>query len=375
MYRLVRKDHQNVWVWEKGLGIFSSSDKLVALEGFVTDITARKQEELALKKENLRLRSSINERYRFGDIIGKSPAMQRIYETILNTAASSANVIIYGESGTGKELVASAIHQTSARARKQFVPVNCGAIAETLLESELFGYVKGAFTGAVANKPGLLDLAQGGTIFLDEVGEIAMNTQIKLLRAIEGGGFTPVGGTTQHIPNVRIIAATHKDLLSDVHQGRMRKDFFYRIHVVPVYLPPLRKRREDIPLLIDHFLQQFGHKNKQPSIPAETINLLMNYDWPGNVRELQNVLHRFLTLGRLDFIESRPSEDHALMSTATTHAADNTQKNLRNALDHFEGQHILQALTQNQYKKQSTALQLGIDRKTLFRKMKKHRIS
>lgn len=373
MYRIVGKDGQGVWVLEKGLGIFSDSDTLLALEGFVTDITARKREELALKKENQRLRSSISERYRFGDIIGKSPAMQRVYETILNAASSSANVIIYGESGTGKELVATAIHQMSDRASRKIVPVNCGAIPETLLESELFGYTRGAFTGAAADKPGLLDLAAGGTIFLDEVGEIALNTQVKLLRAIDGGGYTPVGGSELHTPDVRVIAATHKDLMAGVRAGRMREDFFYRIHVIPVHLPPLRDRKEDIPLLIDHFLQRFSGQTDLPVIPAETMELLMHYDWPGNVRELQNALQRFLTLKKLDFIE--PRHRPGVVPGGLEGTGVSTGKDLRSAMELFEETYLTRALAENRYAKKKTAARLGIDRKTLFRKMKKYRLT
>ena len=287
-----------------------------------TDITSRKQAEVALlesqehlQKENIRLRSSIRERYRFCDIIGKSQVMQEVYEFILQAAATQANVIIYGESGTGKELVAKAIHETSDRSRKGFVTVHCGAIPETLMESEFFGYKKGAFTGANMDKRGYLDEADGGTLFLDEVGEIGLNMQVKLLRAISGDGYTPVGSNTIKNTDVRIIAATNRNLRDLVKRGVMREDFFYRIHILPIYLPPLRERKDDLPLLIDYFLQL--HDKNHPPLPGNIVEALLNYDWPGNIRELQNVLHRYMTLKRLDFAGG-PTTQPAQIGRKTT---------------------------------------------------------
>ena len=272
------------------------------------DITERKQAELDLeereeylRKENVRLRASLSDRYKFGDIIGKSEPMQEVYETIINAAATDASVIIYGESGTGKELVAHAIHENSDRKDNRLIYVNCGAIPENLIESEFFGYKKGAFTGAAKDKHGYLDLAAGGTLFLDEVGEIPLNMQIKLLRAIEGNGYTPVGGTEVKKPDVRIIAATNRDLKEQVKQGLMRQDFLYRIHIIPVHIPPLRDRKEDIPLLVEHFLSSYD-QDTTPTITPQIAKALQDYEWPGNVRELQNTLKRFITLKKLDFM-------------------------------------------------------------------------
>ena len=263
-----------------------------------TDITSRKQAEVALlesrenlQKENIRLRSSIRERYRFCDIIGKSQGMQEVYEFILQAADTQANVIIYGESGTGKELVAKAIHEISDRGQKGFVTVHCGAIPETLMESEFFGYKKGAFTGANTDRRGYLDEADGGTLFLDEIGEIGLNMQVKLLRAISRDGYTPVGSNVIKNADVRIIAATNRNLRDLIKKGAMREDFFYRIHILPIYLPPLRERKDDLPLLVDHFLQMYDRNH--PPLPGHVAESLLNYDWPGNVRELQNVLHRY----------------------------------------------------------------------------------
>ena len=264
----LRKNGSRIWVSLHARPIMDNKGKLLLIEGIFFDITERKREadalrerEEYLRKENIRLRSNIKDRYRFGDIVGKSTAMQDVYEMILKAAATVTNVIIYGESGTGKELVARAIYQFSDRKKKRFVPVNCGAIPEHLLESEFFGYKKGAFTGAANNKAGYLDLADDGVLFLDELGEIGPNLQVKLLRVLEGGGYTPVGGLEVRKPNLRIIAATNRNLQDYVARGIMREDFYYRIHIIPIHLPPLRERKEDIPLLIEHFMKNAGSGN------------------------------------------------------------------------------------------------------------------
>jgi transcriptional regulator with PAS, ATPase and Fis domain len=268
----------------------------------VRDITEAKLREMAmqqdaehLRRENINLRSSIKDRYRLGSIIGKSRAMQEVYERILNAAATNANVIIYGDSGTGKELVARAIHDMSTRSQKPFVPVNCAAIPENLLESEFFGHKKGAFTGAHANKRGYLDMADGGTLFLDEVGELALSLQAKLLRAIENGGYTPVGSSVNKDADFRVIAATNRNLPEQLRTGGMREDFFYRIHVIPINVPPLRDRREDIPLLLEHFLKRYSEAGRVKPVPGHVIGELINYHWPGNVPyfpQVKNALFR-----------------------------------------------------------------------------------
>jgi PAS domain S-box-containing protein len=365
-----------------------------------TDITSRKQAELALlesqeqlQQENIRLRSSIRERYRFCDIIGKSQGMQEVYEFILQAAATQAHVIIYGESGTGKELVAKAIHETGDRGKKSFVTVHCGAIPETLMESEFFGYKKGAFTGASMDKPGYLDEADGGTLFLDEVGEIGLTMQVKLLRAIAGGGYTPVGSSARKNADVRIIAATNRNLRELVRQGIMREDFFYRIHILPIYLPPLRERKEDMQLLIEHFLQLYDKNH--PPLPGHVTEALLNYDWPGNIRELQNVLHRYLTLKRLDFAggpaisparlqEEPPAAGESIRTVLLSRVVPAAGRQLsRRSVDHndtteamlnlkaLEKDHIIKALTEHNWHRGRTASALGINRKTLFMKMQK----
>ncbi|MGB5218266.1 MAG: PAS domain S-box protein [Smithella sp.] len=365
-----------------------------------TDITARKEAEQALlenheylQKENIRLRSSIRERYRFCDIIGKSQVMQEIYEFILQAAATQANVIIYGESGTGKELVAKAIHETSDRSQKGFVTVNCGAIPETLMESEFFGYKKGAFTGAHMDKSGYLDEADGGTLFLDEVGEIGLNMQVKLLRAIAGDGYTPVGSNTIKNVDVRIVAATNRNLRELVRRGVMREDFFYRIHILPIYLPPLRDRKDDLPLLVDHFMKLYDKNH--PPLPGNIVEAMLNYDWQGNVRELQNVLYRYLTLKRLDFAGAPtighehpeklvPQVDDSIQIDASSRVCsekpdevsqDHGDMRRESNLKLMERDHILKTLSENNWHRGRTASALGINRKTLFLKMQKFGLS
>jgi PAS domain S-box-containing protein len=389
--RWVTRAGREFWVEGRGNRIAWKGKPSVLLTA--RDITEAKLKEISmqeeaehLRRENVTLRSSIKDRYRFGNIIGKSPAMQRVYELVLNAAASSANVIIYGESGTGKELVARAIHDMSGRVRSHFVPVNCAAIPENLLEAEFFGHKKGAFTGALADKPGFLDLADGGTLFLDEVGELNPTMQVKLLRAIEGGGYTPVGSNITKTSDFRVIAATHRNLLERSRKGLMREDFFFRIHIIPITLPPLRQRKDDIPLLVEHFLRQYSPDKKAPALPGRVLEALEAYDWPGNVRELQNVIQRYLTVKKLDFLTARgimseepdpgtePRRDPAgarVCAPAPGDPDDGDGMDLRGATETLEKTVIKEALDKNRWNKSKTAEALGISRKTLFRKMKR----
>jgi transcriptional regulator with PAS, ATPase and Fis domain len=340
----------------------------------IRDISWRKameEENAHLQKAIMTLKSTVKDRYKFGDIIGKSPAMQHVYDLILKAADSDANVVVYGESGTGKDLVARTIHKMSDRRGKTFVPVNCAGIPDTLLESEFFGHRKGAFTGALRDKQGFFDAAHNGTLFLDEVGELSLTMQAKLLRAIEGKGYTPVGDHTVKHADVRIVAATNKNLEEQVKKGLVREDFFYRIQVIVINVPPLRHRKEDIPLLVAHFLEQLRKGEEPLSLPGEVFEKLYKQDWPGNIRELQNVLQRYLTLNRLDFLGSdtgRPVEKPKLPSVKefTRDAQD-----LHDALNQFEKHCLLNALEQNRWHKGKAAKMLGIDRKTLYRKIKK----
>ncbi len=354
------------------------SDNATYCQSMITDIDGHKRMEEALRiseahllEENERLRSSVEERHRFGDIVGQSPLMQEMYELLLLAASSENNVILYGESGTGKELVAKTIHDMSGRRNNSFVPINCGAIPENLLESEFFGHKKGAFTGANADKKGLIDEADKGILFLDEIGEIKPNFQVKLLRAIEGGGFTPVGGSEVHYPDFRIIAATNRNLTEKVKSGQMRSDFFYRVHVIPIYLPPLRDRKEDIPLLTEHFLKAYD-SNIRPRVTAKVMDTLMNYTWPGNVRELQNVLYRFVTMKRLDLTGVAPSAETGLSNEET--AAVYSGAPLTEAVAGFEKRQITAALAECRWNRTRTAKKLGVGLRTLQRKIKQYAI-
>jgi PAS domain S-box-containing protein len=363
--------HHNIIKW-KGMSATLTT---------IRDITESRLQEIAiqeeterLRNENIRLRSSIKERYKFGDIIGKSQPMQEIYELILKAANSDANVVICGESGTGKEMVARSIHDMSDRRDKVFVAVNCGAIPETLLESEFFGYKKGAFTGANMDKHGYLDLAGGGTLFLDEVSELDLSLQVKLLRVIDGGGYTPVGSNKAKYSDFRIIAATNKNLLEQVNKNLMREDFFYRMHVIPVTVPPLRERKEDIPLLVEHFLKLHCNSEERQSLPVKIFEAIDNHDWPGNVRELENVLKRYVTIQRLDFINPRGSmAANEVDDSGKELPQENT--GLRDAVELFEKDYISKVLNQNKWHRGKTAKTLGIPERTLYRKLKEFNLS
>ncbi len=376
----LRKNGSRIWVSLHARPVVDNKGKLLLIEGIFFDITEKKREadalrerEEYLRKENIRLRSNIKDRYRFGDIIGKSAAMQDVYEMILKAAATDTNVIIYGESGTGKELVARAIHQFSDRKNKRFVPVNCGAIPENLLESEFFGYRKGAFTGAATHKAGYLDLADDGVLFLDELGEIGPNLQVKLLRVLEGGGYTPVGGLEVVKPDLRIIAATNRNLQDHVARGIMREDFYYRIHIIPIQLPPLRERKEDIPLLIEHFLKTGGAGNESISVTGEMMEALIRHDWPGNVRELQNVLHRFRSLNRFDLVKRIPSAAVRKRSPVTTEEIrDIRSETFGEAMERVEKGLLLRALESNQWHREAAAKSIGLAPRTFYRKIKQY---
>lgn len=255
-------------------------------------------EKISLQKENLLLKQVVKDRYHFGNIIGQSSKMLALYELLEKVAPTKTNILITGESGTGKELVAKAIHYNSPRKEKPFVTLNCGAIPETLIESELFGHVKGAFTDAIATKKGLFEVADEGTIFLDEISELPLLMQVKLLRVLQDKEFKRVGGTEDIRVDVRIISATNKDLELAVKEKRFREDLFYRLNVIQIKLPPLRERKEDIPLLASHFLKKYSEElNKKIStITPEALQILLNYEYPGNVRELQNIIERAVAL-------------------------------------------------------------------------------
>ncbi|GAB6146906.1 sigma-54 interaction domain-containing protein [Desulfocicer niacini] len=372
IYRIKKASGEIIWVWEQGVGLFSNSEKLIALEGFITNITEQKQAELDLRKENTKLKFATKNRYKLGNLVGKSAAMQNIYDLILKASSNDVHVIIYGESGTGKELVAQCIHELSDRRTRPFVAVNCGAINENLIESEFFGYKKGAFTGgAVTGSMGYLDRANGGSLFLDELGEMSLNMQVKLLRAIESKGYIPVGSNQIKTSDFRIIAATNRDLVEAVNNKKMREDFYYRIHIFPIYMPPLRERKEDIPLLIEHFTELFSKKfSKEVTIPIDLVDSFMKYEWPGNIRELQNSIYRYMSLGKRNFTNERFNVEKTLSKSDDETLINIPPKGLNDIVAQFEKKVILTALEKHQWNRGKTADFLNIDRKTLYRKIK-----
>jgi PAS domain S-box-containing protein len=358
--------------------MFSNDGQVRNLQAIVLDITDRKttedwlrQREAQLSEKNRRLKSSLRTASRFGNIIGRSKPMQDVYENILKSAESNVHVIIYGESGTGKELVAKTIHDLSDRGNGNFVVVHCGAIPDNLIESEFFGYCKGAFTGADHDKPGYLDAADGGTLFMDEVGELNLNMQVKLLRAIEGGGYTPIGSSAVKHADIRIVAATNRNLRKSLKDGGFRKDFYYRIHILPITLPPLRSRKEDIPLIVNHFVSESTNGDNLSVMPQRILTAMQHYDWPGNVRELQNSVRRFITLGEIDFLNQAQSDAFAeVRMTPTEYQDEGLVQSLSDAIGTFEKRYILHLLNENKWHRTHVAKLLGIDRRTLFRKMK-----
>lgn len=316
----------------------------------------------------------------FYGMIGRSRAMRDVFERIEKVAKTDSTILIMGPSGTGKELVASAIHKLSARTQKNRVSVNCGAIPGELLESELFGHVKGAFTGAISNRKGRFELAQGGTIFLDEIGDMPQLLQVKLLRVLQERVIEPVGSSENFPIDVRVIAATHRDLEKAVHEGKFREDLFYRLNVIPIKMPALKERREDIPLLISHFLDRFvsGDRSNEISFAPLTLDLLMGYDWPGNVRELENVIERLVILrgGNEILPEDLPAKIFRSNPLATQHyktlfELPEVGVDLKQILSDIEDSLIMQAMNRTRGNKNQASKLLTLNRTTLIEKMKK----
>jgi two-component system response regulator HydG len=329
-----------------------------------------------LKAENRLLRESLGNQFNRQNIIGRGPAMVDLLETVAQVAPSEATVLITGESGTGKELIAGSIHFNSTRKDGPFVKMNCAAVTETLLESELFGHEKGAFTGAHRQKEGRFRQANGGSLFLDEVSEMSVGMQVKLLRALQEREITRVGGETSIHIDVRVIAATNKDLFQEVKNGNFREDLYYRLNVVTLKVPPLRERREDIPLLAQHFLSIFSEKNHKQikGVTPQAMDRILKYPWPGNVRELMNAIERAVVLSRSDTLdeqdlplsirENERSEDQSVLSKGSVYA-DLPLENVEKAT-------ILRTLESSMGNKSKAARRLGITRRTLHKKLKKY---
>jgi len=313
------------------------------------------------------LRKELQGKYTFEDIIGKSPQMKRIFDILPAAAKSDSTILIQGESGTGKELAAVACHNLSDRRKNPFIIVNCGAIPDTLLESELFGYKAGAFTDAKKDKPGRFALADKGTIFLDEIGDITPALQVKLLRTLQDKTYEPLGSVQPQKSEARVIAAANKNLSKLVEEGKFRQDLYYRLNVVKIELPPLRQRKEDIPLLVDHFINKFNKLKGKEIIGAspETMNILMNLNYPGNVRQLENIIEHVFALSNESIIKPHHLPDE-------TYKGKTVSSNIKlDSLGNIEKQFILNMLEKNNWNRSKTAKDIGIHKTTLYRKIQK----
>ena len=326
-----------------------------------------------LQMENQILRQELSQRQTaFTNIIGSSESMQKVFSVMEKVIPNKSNILITGESGTGKGLVAQAIHEAGPRKDKPFIAINCGAIPENLLESELFGHKKGAFTSANEDKKGLITMAHTGTLFLDEIGELPQALQVKLLHVIQTRELTPVGDTRVITVDVRIIAATNADLMQRVKEGRFREDLYYRLNVIEIHMPSLRERRDDIPVLIKHFMQVFAKEAGKTikDIDYEAMQALLAYDWPGNIRELRNTIERATVLADGEVITMHDLTD----KFRTLDIEGVSTSSLRQALDTFERDYIRRSLTESKGNKEIAAGKLGVDLATLYRKLKKLRI-
>lgn len=351
----------------------------------VASLIATALEHRQLKEENVVLRRQVKDKYQFDNIVGSSEEMMEMYELVEKVADTDSTVLILGESGTGKELIARAIHYNSRRREKPLVTVNCAAIPEELLETELFGHVKGSFTGAVATKLGRFDSADGGTIFLDEIGDMSFKLQVKILRVLQEQKFEPVGSTkTRHV-NVRIIAATNQDLELAVKEKRFREDLFYRLNVIPIHVPPLHERASDIPLLVDHFIKKYvprsGHRLK--GMEGEAMDALMAYRWPGNVRELENLIERIvvlkhegmITLGDFpETIQGVVAKRKVKKEPVVEFDIPDGGVSFKRAVSDFEASLIIKALEKTGGNKNKAASLLKLNRTTLVEKIRKKQL-
>ena len=339
------------------------------------DMSEQFMEQSSLPKENL------EPEQRFPGFIGKSSEMLQIFSLIERVSRSDSTVIVYGESGTGKEMVAKAIHQSSSRKDKPFIAINCGAIPENLLESELFGHVKGAFTGATNPKAGKFELANGGTIFLDEIGDMSSDLQVKVLRVLEEREFERVGGSKTISVDIRVIAATHRDLQEEVQKGNFREDLFYRLEVIPINLPPLRKRKKDIPHLINYFMNILNEKTKRnvTQISDDALSTLKRYNWPGNVRELRNIMERLIVLANgneiaLDDIPPKIKNEELKPELVPDIEISKEGICLNSAVSDFEKALIVKSLEKSNWVKNKAAKLLQLNRTTLVEKIKRHHL-
>jgi len=368
--RLKHKEGFFVPVLKSARVVLNNQKKAIGVVETITDMT--ELEATRKKAENASLR--LGEMYRFGNIIGKSHAMQEVFQSIQAAASSHANIFISGESGTGKELVAGAIHYNSERGNKPLTIVNCAALSESILESELFGHVKGAFTGAVRERVGRFEEANGGTVFLDEIGEISPYIQIKLLRVIQEREIERVGESKKRNVDIRIFAATHRDIYSLVNEGLFREDLYYRLKVFPILVPPLRKRKEDIHLLINDFIKRQNKQTKKriKGVTSDAMRLLMDYNWPGNVRELKNAIEHAFVLCNNDkiAIQDLPVEIRHI----PTHVHQTHNKYLSPLKNHLTKRTLTELLNECQWNKAEVARRLNVSRTAVWKYMKKYNI-
>jgi two-component system nitrogen regulation response regulator NtrX len=352
------------------LGAFDFVEKPLSLEKTVL-VVRNALRQRRLEAENQVLRARVE---KMRAMVGESEAMRQLREQVAMAAPTNGRVLIYGENGTGKELVARTIHGLSRRRAAAFVDVNCAAIPEELIESELFGHVRGAFTGAVADRRGRFESADGGTIFLDEIGDMSLKTQARVLRVLQEGTLEPVGSTTRVTVNVRVLAATNKDLQAEIRNGTFREDLYFRLSVIPISVPALRERREDIPLLADHFMTEFAREDgrRVKHLDASAASVLQNYDWPGNVRELRNVIERVMIMVPGDVVTAGDLSFLGPTGAAQPAAAvcDEERLTLHEARDRFERDLILRTLAEQQGNMSRTADVLGVERSNLYRKMR-----
>jgi len=355
------------------LGAYDFIEKPLSLEKTLLAV-ARALEHSRLERENRALRERLE---RGQEIVGQSAALQELRRQIAIAAPTSGRVLIHGENGSGKELVARAIHALSARREGPFVEVNCAAIPEELIESELFGHERGAFTGAVARRKGKFQLADGGTLFLDEVGDMSLKTQAKVLRVLEEQAFDRVGGTESIRTDVRVIAASNQNLSDLIAGGRFRDDLFYRLNVIPIHVPPLRERKEDMPLLVEHFIRVFSLENgKRPkTVSVEALAYFLSYDWPGNVRELRNMVERLVIMSPREVIGPEDLPPPLRPKEAALPEDQIKEKNLKEAREAFERAYILAELRAQDWSMTRTSDRLGIERSHLYRKLKAYGIT
>jgi len=395
--RTIRKEYpQTIVIMITGFSTVETAVEAMKLGAFdyipkpftpdeVLVVVGKAVEQKSLLLENLYLRQELQEKYGFDNIVGKSKKMQEIYRIITKVAPTDSTVLIYGQSGTGKELIARAIHFNSPRREKPFVPVDCAVLSENLLESELFGHVRGSFTGAVSTKPGLFEVADGGTLFLDEIGNISLAIQAKLLRVLQEREFLPVGGTKPKKVDIRLIAATNKDLEKMIKEGTFREDLYYRLNIVPIFLPPLKERQEDIPLLAMHFLKKYSEQmgKKIKGFTPEAMGKLLKYSWPGNVRELENVIERTVVMTDEEMVR----EEHLILPgqsekegiyrkiPETSEELKEIKKQLREkAVEEIERAFVLNALEKNQWNVTKAAEDVGMLRPNFQALMRKYNL-